>query len=47
MKMKKISKKNFKKEVFRHREADCPGLTRDKSPFHSTRAPGFLASGIA
>ena len=30
-----------------HREADCPGLTRDKNPFHSTQAAGFLASGVA
>jgi hypothetical protein len=30
-----------------HREADCPGLTQGKSPFRSTRAPGFLASGVA
>ena len=30
-----------------HREAHCPGLTRDKSPFRFTRAAGFLASGVA
>jgi hypothetical protein len=30
-----------------HREADCPGLTQDKSPFRSTPAQGFLASGVA
>jgi hypothetical protein len=30
-----------------NREADYPGLTWDTSPFRSTRAPGYLASGVA
>jgi hypothetical protein len=30
-----------------NREADYPGLTWGTSPFHSTRAPGCLASGAA
>jgi hypothetical protein len=34
-------------ETAAHREADCLGLTRDKSPFLSTPAQGFLASGVA
>ena len=30
-----------------HREAGYPGLIWGKSPFRSTRTPGFLASGVA
>jgi hypothetical protein len=30
-----------------HREAGYPGLIWGTSPFHSTRAPGYLASGVA
>jgi hypothetical protein len=30
-----------------NREADYPGLTWGTSPFHPTRAPGYLASGVA
>jgi hypothetical protein len=29
-----------------NREADYPGLTWGTSPFRSTRAPGYLASGV-
>jgi hypothetical protein len=30
-----------------NREVDCPGLTWGTSHFRSTRAPGYLASGVA
>jgi hypothetical protein len=30
-----------------HREANYMGLTWGTSPFRSTRAPGYLASGVA
>jgi hypothetical protein len=30
-----------------NREADYPGLTWGTSPFRSTRAPGYLPSGVA
>jgi hypothetical protein len=30
-----------------HREAEYTGLTWGTSPFRSTRAPGYLASGVA
>jgi hypothetical protein len=34
-------------ETVVNREADYPGLTWGTSPFHSTRAPGYLTSGVA
>jgi hypothetical protein len=33
-------------ETVVHREADYRGLTWGTSPFRSTRAPGYLASGV-
>jgi hypothetical protein len=34
-------------ETVVHREAGYPGLIWGTSPFRSTRAPGYLASGVA
>jgi hypothetical protein len=34
-------------EIAVHREAGYPGLIWGTSPFRSTRAPGYLASGLA
>ena len=34
-------------ETAGNREADYPGLTWGTSPFRSTRAPGYLANGLA
>jgi hypothetical protein len=34
-------------ETVVHREAGYPGLIWGTNPFRSTRAPGYLASGVA
>jgi hypothetical protein len=43
----KIKKITWEPETAVNREADYPGLTWGTSPFHSTRAPGCLASRVA